>query len=117
MSSGCPVEPTEQRRIDNSYIVELKNYTMKKALNIFLSGIALAVLVSFFANDEKMDYNYLTLGGLTCLVLSALGLFVSLFLFVAKDKETAKSLLIATGLMLFTGVVTCSVFPMNLNVH
>ena len=86
---------------------------MKKALNLYISGIALTVLVSFFANDETMNYNYLTLAGLTCLVLSVLGLFVCLVLFLAKDKETAISLLIASGIMLLTGIITYFKFPLK----
>ena len=86
---------------------------MKKALNLYISGVALTILVSFFANDETMNYNYLTLAGLTCLVLSVLGLFVCLALLIAKDKESAISLLIASGFMLITGLAIYFSFPLK----
>lgn len=86
---------------------------MKKSLNLYISGIALTVLVSFFANEETMNYNYLTMAGLTCLVLSVLGLFVCLVLFISKDKQAAIDLLIASGMMFLTGFITYFSFPVK----
>ncbi len=84
---------------------------LQKALQIYGSGIALAVLVSFFANDETMNTEYVTIAGITGVVLAVLGLSGALMLFVAKDTGNAKSLLIAAALMAVTGLVTYLLFP------
>lgn len=88
---------------------------MKKALRIFLITETVIVAFCFLANNMRAVYDTGFTIGLLNLLIGAVMLLVAIVLLLAKQKETGMATLAAAGLILLSGIVTCSFFPFRLN--
>lgn len=88
---------------------------MKKALRIFLITEAIIIIFCFLANSMKAVYDTGFSIGLLNLIIGVVMLLVAIVLLIAKQKENGMAALIAAGLILLSGIVTCSFFPFRLN--
>ena len=89
---------------------------MKKAMTIFLIELLLSFIVAVFINQGVFNYDFLTMQGLANLIIGILSFFISLIIYFV-DKDTARPFFIASGLLLLAGCLTCSVFPIRLNMR
>jgi len=87
---------------------------MKKFLKIYAVGMAINIFIAYAFNDHRFDNSYMTALGLINLV-AALLTFVTGLIVMAIDKEIGQAILIASGLFLVTGTLSCSVFPLRLH--
>jgi hypothetical protein len=87
---------------------------MKKALRIFIISEVIIILFCFMANSMKAVYDTGFTIGLLNLLAGAIMLLVSIVLLIAKQKENGMATLAAAGLILLSGIVTCSFFPFRL---
>lgn len=87
---------------------------MKKALRIFLISEAIIILFCFMVNGMNPVYDTGFTIGLLNLLLGGLMLLVAIVLLIAKQKENGMATLAAAGLVLLSGIVTCSFFPFRL---
>lgn len=88
---------------------------MKKYLNIYLIGVATTFVVAVVSNGGKFVYDTGFAFGVLNLLLGA-GLIVASFIAsVSGSRETGRALIAAAGLILLTGGITCSIFPIRLN--
>lgn len=90
---------------------------MKKSLKIFLIGIVVSLVLAFAGVGAKFNYDFMTAFGLINLLLGGFGAVISFIILLITKKETAKHVLIASGLLLLVGAGACTAFPINLNVH
>jgi hypothetical protein len=74
----------------------------------------ITLLIIFVVNDQQINHDAGTGIGLGNLVAGALVFFVSIIIFILQKRELGRSTLLASGLLLVTGVITCSVFPLKL---
>lgn len=88
---------------------------MKKALRIFLITEAIIIIFCFLANNMKAVYDTGFTIGLLNLIIGAVMLLVAVVLLIAKQKENGMAALTAAGLILLSGIVTCSFFPFRLH--
>ena len=87
---------------------------MKRILKIYAVCLGASLIFAFLLNDRTLDYNFLTGLGLVNLVIGVLAFLVGLIAF-AFDTELAKAILAASGLLLLTGTLTCSIHPFRMN--
>jgi hypothetical protein len=87
---------------------------VKKTLTFFAIGFIVSALLALVFNNNSFNYDYLTSLGLTNLIFALLFFICGLIAF-AFDNEIAKALLIASGLFLLIGTLTCTVFPFSYN--
>lgn len=87
---------------------------MKNYIIVFLIELLISAVVVFFSNNAVINYDFFTLVGLGNLIIGGLGGIIGL-IGLAINKEQGKSLLIGSGLLLLSGCLTCTFFPMSLN--
>ncbi len=87
---------------------------MKKAGVILIIEMSISAVIAFLANNNIINYDFFTVFGLGNLIIGLLGAIAGL-IGLAINKETGQSLLIASGLLLLAGCLTCAVFPFRLN--
>ncbi|MFM9911283.1 MAG: hypothetical protein ACKVOW_18235 [Chitinophagaceae bacterium] len=90
---------------------------MKKSMQIFVAGLIISYLFALLTNEKGTVHDFFSFAGLGNLLLSVLLIIPCIITFIAGKKEIGKALLNAIALLLLTGTITCSVFPMGLNVH
>ncbi len=87
---------------------------MNKVIVILGVELLITALFAFLLNDGVIDYNFFTAWGLGNLILGLLGVIIGIVIVMA-DKEKDNSYLIASGLLLLLGCLTCTFFPFELN--
>lgn len=87
---------------------------MKKTLRIFLIVELAIMIICFFANNMKAVYDTGFSIGLLNLLTGALLILIAIILLIAKQKDNGMATLAAAGLILLSGVITCSFFPFRL---
>jgi drug/metabolite transporter (DMT)-like permease len=87
---------------------------MKKALPILIIELVLSFVSGLVFNAGVFNYDFLTTLGLANLIIGLLSFFTGLIIYFV-DKEMGKPFLLASGLLLLIGCVTCSIFPLRLN--
>lgn len=88
---------------------------MKNYLRIYLitaaTSLALSVMISGASSFYDIGMGFGTLN----LIFGVLLLFAGVIMLLAGSKESGKATLAAGGLILLTGGIFCSVFPLSLN--
>lgn len=87
---------------------------MKRGFNIFLIGLGVSFLISLLFNSGRFNSELLTGVGLFNLLIGCLMLFIAGICLLTGNKQTAQAYAIAAGLLLLTGTLTCSIFPLKL---
>ena len=87
---------------------------MKKTTLILGIELAVSALIAFILNNAVVDYDFFTALGLGNLVIGVVGAIAGLIIANASEKKD-KSVLMASGLLLLLGCLTCSFFPLNIN--
>jgi peptidoglycan/LPS O-acetylase OafA/YrhL len=87
---------------------------MKKAILILVVEFLISAVFAFSSNDNIINYDFFTALGLGNLIIGLIGGVVGLIC-LAINKETGKSFLIASGVLLLLGCLTCAVFPLQFN--
>lgn len=90
---------------------------MKKSMQIFVAGLIISYAFALVTNDNGTVHDFFSFAGLAHLLMSVLLMLASIISFIAGKRETGKALLTAVALLLLAGTITCSVFPMGLNIH
>lgn len=90
---------------------------MKKALPLYAILMILSVLVAFLLNGNGRAYDYMTMFGLSNLLLGIVFGIAGAIVHITGNNITGKALMTAGGLLLLTGTATCSIFPINFNRH
>jgi hypothetical protein len=88
---------------------------MKNSIKIYLICEAAIFVLSFIGNGMNLNDDTGFTIGLLNLLAGILMLLVSVILLIAGRKQAGLSLLAASGFVLLTGFITCSVFPFKLN--
>lgn len=86
---------------------------MKKAFPIFLAALALSLIIAYMVNSGGPG-NFLMMFGLFNLIIGFLSTLISLIIYFV-DNETGKPWLLASGLLLLAGGLTCSVSVLQFN--
>jgi len=83
---------------------------------IVIMGVELlgSALFAIFVNNAVIDYNFFTALGLGNLIIGVLGAIIGLIIINTGEKRD-RSFLIASGLLLLLGCLTCSFFPLQIN--
>ena len=90
---------------------------MKKVLLVLaVELMASALFALAIGGGATINYDYFTALGLCNFIIGLLGCLGGAVA-LAVNKETAKAVLIGSGLLLLIGFLTCSIFPMRLNTH
>lgn len=88
---------------------------MKNYLRIYLITAAASLFLSALITGAKsIDEVGMGFGTLN-LIFGVLLLFVGLIMVLAGSKESGKATLAAGGLILLTGGIFCSIFPLEMN--
>ena len=87
---------------------------MKKALPILIVELIVSIAAAFAFNEGFMNYNFFTTLGLANLIIGLLSFLVGLIVYFV-NKEQGKPILLSSGIILFLGCLTCSIFPFQLN--
>jgi hypothetical protein len=74
----------------------------------------LTLLIIFMVVDQHISNDIAIAIGLGNFIAGVLVFFVSVIIFILQKRELGRSTLLASGLLLVTGVITCSVFPLKL---
>ncbi|MDX1938438.1 MAG: hypothetical protein SFU21_15060 [Flavihumibacter sp.] len=90
---------------------------MNKGLKIYAICFGICLMLALLASGGGISTDILTFTGLISLIIGILLLVIALVALLARSNEWAKAFAIAGGLLLLTGTVTCSVFPINMNIH
>jgi protein-S-isoprenylcysteine O-methyltransferase Ste14 len=88
---------------------------MKKYLNIYLIVIGINLMLSIVFSFGKFGYDTGFSFGTLNLIVGVLMLVIGLIMLIAGSKENGKMVLAASGLILLTGGVFCTIFPFRLN--
>ena len=88
---------------------------MKKYINIYLICIIGAAILSIILNKGAFSYDTGFAFGVINLLSGGLLFVIAIILLIAGSKEDGKHLMAASGLILLTGGITCSIFPLKLN--
>lgn len=88
---------------------------MKQTLKIFLVQLLLSLGLAAFFNGGIDDYDFMTAFGFLNLIIGFIGLVSGGFMnfFNTKGKETSRSIIAASGIILLVGFGTCSQFPIK----
>ena len=87
---------------------------MKKTIIILAIELLISAAFAFLANGAVINYDFFTFLGLGNSIIGAVGSVIGLLVIVVQ-KERDRSFLIASGLLLLLGCLTCSFFPLQLN--
>lgn len=93
---------------------------MKQGLQLFIIELTGCLILALLFNQLHVNYDFLTLLGLINFIVSVLGLFIGLIMYATGNKNSARNICLAGGLLLFIGISTCSFFPLRLyasNIH
>jgi hypothetical protein len=74
----------------------------------------LTLLIVYMVNNQQINHDTGTVIGLGNLMAGALVFFASIIIFILQKRELGRSTLLASGLLLVTGVIACTVFPLQL---
>ncbi len=83
---------------------------------LFIYGICQAVifLLAFLFNDMTLKYDTGFSTGLFNLLTGGVMLLASVIPFIIRKNDIGRAMLIASGILLLAGVITCSIFPFKL---
>ena len=87
---------------------------MKSSIKILVVEFTASVVLALFMNNATINYDFLTAVGLGNFVFGLFGVVIGVVAAIINN-EIARPLLIASGLLLLMGCLTCSLFPINLN--
>ena len=82
---------------------------MKRTWLILIGELALSFIIAL-GSSHGIDYEFFTLWGL-CNLLIGLFSFVVALVIVFFDREMAKPVFLASGIVLLAGGLTCTIFP------
>lgn len=88
---------------------------MKGYMKIYLVSIAFTAIISILSAQPVTLYETGFAFGATNLLLAGLFFIIACLLLLGKAKEEGSNLMIASGLLLLTGGVACSIFPFTHN--
>lgn len=88
---------------------------MKRYLNIYLIGVAATFILAVASNGGKFVYDTGFAFGSLNLLLGIALITAGFIASVSGKRETGRALMAAAGLILLTGGITCSIFPIRLN--
>lgn len=88
---------------------------MKNYLKIYMVSIGAIFLFSFVVNQGKFKYDTGFTFGTANLLLAFVMFFIGLIMLLANNKTAGKATIAASGLLLLTGGIFCSIFPFTMN--
>lgn len=86
---------------------------MKRTWPILIGELLISFIISLVSNPT-MDHDFFTLMGLCNLLIGLFSFFVALVI-TFFDRELAKPVFLASGIVLLVGGLTCSIFPWGYN--
>ena len=86
---------------------------MKKTILILGIELLISAAFAFFLNGAVINYDFFTVLGLGNLIIGLGGGVIGLVI-IAMSEEKDRSFLLASGLLLLLGCLTCTFFPLEL---
>ncbi len=88
---------------------------MKQVILIFSVELLISAAFAFSLNTAGINYDFFTALGLGNLIIGVVGGIIGLIILATNNKKTGKYFLIASGLLLLAGCLTCAAFPILIN--
>ena len=86
---------------------------MRKIFLILGTELLISAAFAFLVNGANINYHFFTALGLGNLIIGVVGGIAGLIISAGEKRD--RSLLIASGLLLLLGCLTCSIFPIQIN--